>query len=111
MREKHFAALVQPFQQGSIKIIPCPVGEAHQVQRRGREEFEILGRFNPTSELLRQFHMPPDMMTQSLDAVMANHKPELESAKPAAEGHLPVAIIKDSTGFGSFVPQVLRQHT
>ena len=58
-----------------------------------RGEFETLVGPHPLGELLRQLHMPAHMMPQSLHTVVANHEPQLQSAKAPPKRDLPVAIV------------------
>src|SRR4029450_13028814 len=51
-----------------------------------------------------------DVVPHALDAVVTDHEPELESAKPPAERDLPIAVVDDRAGFGRAISQVLREH-
>ncbi len=78
--------------------------------RRGRCEFEAVVFSYPARKFLRQFDVAADMVLQTLNAVMANHKPQFERTKAAAQRDLPVAIIDDCAGFGGLVSQVFWQN-
>ena len=47
------------------------------------------------SELLGESDLGPDVLPQPLRAVDPHHKPELEGAEPAAQGNVPVPVVRD----------------
>src|ERR1700758_2875173 len=85
--------------------------EANQVERRGRGQFEWLIAAHPFREFLRQTYVLANVMLQSLDPVVANHKPELQRPEPASQLNVPVAVIDDGSRFRGLVAQILGQNT
>src|SRR6516165_2534628 len=53
--------------------------------------------------------MTSNMVLQALNPIMANHEPELQGAEAAAEGNLPVAVIKHRSRGGGLVLQIFRK--
>ena len=104
------AFAVEALEQAPVELVPRPMGEAHQVQRRRRDELEIGRGGEPGGELAGEFDMAAEVILQALDAVVADDEPELEGAEPAAQRHLPVAIIDDRARLGRLISEVLRQH-
>ena len=103
------AARVEALQQPPVRVVARPQPEAHQVQRDRRGQLEARIVAHPAGELLRQRHVPPDVMPQPLHAVMPDHEPQLERAEPPPQRDLPVAIVDHRARLRRLVPQILRQ--
>src|ERR1700722_3206384 len=86
------------------------MAKANQIQWRRSGEFEARIGSHPLRKLLRELHVPAHMMPQALHTVVANHEPQLESAKAPPERDLPVAVVNYRTRFRSAITQVFRQH-
>ena len=78
MGEIEIAAAVEAVHQTLIRLVPALVSKTHQIQRDGRGQFETVVILYPLGKVLRQFNMLPDVMLQSFDPVMADHKPQFE---------------------------------
>lgn len=57
-------------------------------------------------EQLAYSDMAADVGFQSLNAVDAQHEPDLESAEAASQGHLPVTIVGHETRVGEMISKV-----
>jgi hypothetical protein len=79
--QKKIAARVQPVHQKLIGLILIGTIARNRKQTRlrgGRGDLEALIIAHPARELLRQAHVLANVMLQAFDAVMPDHKPELE---------------------------------
>jgi len=86
------------------------VAEADEIQRRGRGQLEARCSFDPLAERLRERDVTADVVAQAFDAIVADHEPELERAKPPSERDLPVPVVDDRSGFGRAISQVFGEH-
>jgi hypothetical protein len=59
---------------------------------------------------LRQFYVTTHMKLESLNAVVADDKPEFKGAESAAQGYLPIAVINHGARLRCLVAQVFRQN-
>src|SRR5690348_12570884 len=78
------AAAIHGVENALIDCVAGAVAEADEIQRGGSGQFEILVGLHPRGELLGEFDVAANVELQALDAVVANHKPQLERAKAAA---------------------------
>jgi hypothetical protein len=86
--KKKIAARVQPLHQELIDpilirmILTSTISraqpEADEIEQDRRSDLEPLITAHPASEFLRQSHMLANVMPQSFNAVMSNHKPEFK---------------------------------
>ena len=83
--------------------------EANQVHGARSREFKPRVSLYPRFEQARKSHVFADVRAQAFEAVMSNHKPQFQAAKPPAQRHVPIAIIKDRAGFARGVAQILRR--
>src|SRR5579859_742554 len=79
VREVEVAVLIEAFHDGLIDSVAGAMAKAHKIQRHWRGEFELTIVLaivaHPGCELLREFDVAADVMLQTFDAVVANHKP------------------------------------
>ena len=73
--KKQISALVQTVHDRLIRRVASLVPEANQVQWRRSRQFEPLVVPYPLGKLLGQPYMFADVILQSLDPIMPNHKP------------------------------------
>jgi len=73
--EIQIATSIEAVHEGLVESVATAVTEADEIQRSGRGELEILIGLDPRSELLGEFDVAADMMLQTFDAVVTNHKP------------------------------------
>ncbi len=70
VREIKIATAIQPVHQRLVRLVSAYMTEADQVQRHRRGQLETLVLPDPGRKILRQRHVPPDMMLQTFDAVV-----------------------------------------
>src|SRR6476619_5976262 len=64
--------------------------KAHQTERHRRQQLEVRTTPDPLCQLLGQRDVIPDHGAKTLDAVAAQHEPELERAKSASQLNSPI---------------------
>lgn len=101
---------VDGIQDPLVDVISPFVPEADQVQRCRCRQLKLGILLNPTSELLGEPDVMPDMMAQSFDAIVTDDEPELESSKASPQRHLPVSVIYHGPAFAGRIPQVFRKY-
>src|SRR5215469_10098801 len=106
MRQIQVTAAVEGVHELLIHFIAGVQTEAHKVERRRNYQFKTLVSGYPAGEFLCQPDMFPDMKLQALDSVVAEHKPQLESPKTAAERDMPVAVIDNRARLRRSIAQV-----
>ena len=85
-------------------------GEADEIQRRRRGQFEFGGGFDRASEPLRQIDVAADMVLEAFDAIVTNHEPEFEGAEATTQRDLPIAVIYNGAGLRGAIAQVFGKH-
>lgn len=75
VREEEIAALIETIHEGLVDSVAGAMAETDEIQRSGRGEFKLFIFTDPGSELLGEFDVAADVMLQTFDAVVANHKP------------------------------------
>src|SRR5262249_15394969 len=90
VRQVQLTALVQIIHQTLILFIAAAITKTNKIQRRRHHNFKTLIGLHPASELLSELHVISDMVLQTFDSVMANHKPQLQRSKAPSEWDLPV---------------------
>src|SRR5258708_1558022 len=111
MREEEIAAAIQTLHDGLVRLVAALVTEADQVQGRGCGKFKARVITHPLGELLRQLHVLPNVVLQTLDAIMADHEPQLQRAEPPPELNVPISIVDYGARFRGLIAQVFRQNT
>ena len=75
MGEIEIAALVEPGHDRLVNPVASAVAETYEIERRRRGKFEIRIFAHPGREFLRQFDVPPDVETQTFEAVVTDDEP------------------------------------
>ena len=89
-------ALVQRVDRRAVAGAGRPIAKAEQAQRRRRHDLEVVAARHLAGELPRQLDVLADASAQPLDAVAANHEPQLQRPEAAAERDSPVAVVDDT---------------
>ncbi len=110
VRQVKVPATVQGIHQPLIEVIASFQAEADEIERRRDNEFKTMVLSYPFRKFLSEPHVLANVELQAFDPVVAKHKPQLERAETTSEGHMPVAVVDDSTRFRGFVAEILGQH-
>ena len=103
VRQVEAAARVEALEKRPVQLVAPHVPEAHQVEGRADGELEVVRLLDPAGELLGQRDVPSDVVLEAVDAVRADHEPELQRPEPPAQRDLPVAVVDDGAGLGGLV--------
>src|SRR5688500_17670166 len=77
----------------TLAVGMADVAKYHQSQGSWRNKLETRLDLDPLCKQPSQPDMLPDHRPQSLDAIAADHEPELEGTEPPAQLNAPVAIV------------------
>lgn len=79
VREVKIAAVVEAIHEGLVGGVAGAMAEADKIQRSGRGQLELAIALaivaDPGGESLGEFDVAANVMLQTFDAVVANHKP------------------------------------